>query len=134
MSNNDHHPLIKLQSIPLSGAGSSLFAHVSKAKATTRPARPSRKPEQPNAQSSTGAAPAELAAGWFASELVTLPTVLDRLKLSRSQIYALMARGEFPKPLKIGRSARWSSQELEVWVEAKLSARPSASELLGGAL
>jgi prophage regulatory protein len=60
---------------------------------------------------------------WDRPGLVPLPTLLCKLQLSRSQIYALIARGEFPKPLKIGRSARWDSQELDLWIQARIGAR-----------
>ena len=36
--------------------------------------------------------------------------------LKRSAIYDRMERGEFPRPLKIGRSAvRWSEREIREW-------------------
>lgn len=58
--------------------------------------------------------------------LLTLPDVLAQCQLSRSQIYSLVARGEFPEPIKIGRSARWLAKELEAWIERQLSMRRCA--------
>ena len=38
----------------------------------------------------------------------------ERLKLSRSSIYAMMAEGEFPKPIRLGRRAvGWLSDDIE---------------------
>ena len=38
--------------------------------------------------------------------------------LSRSTIYALMSRGEFPKPVKVStRAVRWRSDVIEGWQE-----------------
>ena len=43
--------------------------------------------------------------------------------LSRSKIYLLLAVGEFPAPVKIGRNNYFSSLELQAWIEAKLQNR-----------
>lgn len=40
------------------------------------------------------------------------------LGISRSTIYQMMASGEFPKPLKIGRRAvGWRVEDIEKWLE-----------------
>ena len=40
--------------------------------------------------------------------------------LCRSSIYAKMAAGEFPRPLRIGkRAVRWPSSAIEDWKEAQ---------------
>ena len=42
----------------------------------------------------------------------------ERLKLSRSSIYAMMAEGEFPKPIRLGRRALgWLSDDIEKWLQ-----------------
>jgi prophage regulatory protein len=41
----------------------------------------------------------------------------------RSSIYAMIATGKFPKPVRIGGSVRWSLREVESWVDARLAAR-----------
>ncbi|MDA8770931.1 AlpA family transcriptional regulator [Planktomarina temperata] len=42
----------------------------------------------------------------------------ERLKLSRSSIYAMMATGEFPKPIRLGRRAvGWLSGDIEKWLQ-----------------
>lgn len=55
--------------------------------------------------------------------LVTLGWLLRQVHLSRSQIYALIARGEFPRPLKFGRSARWHLGEFEAWIAERMRTR-----------
>jgi len=46
-----------------------------------------------------------------------LPEVKARTGLSRTEIYALGQKGEFPKQLKIGaRSVAWVASEVEEWV------------------
>ena len=41
--------------------------------------------------------------------------------LSRSTIYALMSRGEFPKPVKVStRAVRWRSDAIERWQESRV--------------
>ena len=42
----------------------------------------------------------------------------ERLKLSRSSIYAMMATGKFPKPIRLGRRAvGWLSGDIEKWLQ-----------------
>ena len=41
---------------------------------------------------------------------------------SRSSIYAMMARGDFPKPVKIGaRSVGWVTSDIEAWLDQRMS-------------
>ena len=35
----------------------------------------------------------------------------------KSKIYQLIESGEFPPPIKIGRSSRWPSSEISDWVQ-----------------
>ena len=50
--------------------------------------------------------------------LLRISDVQQRVNLTRSHIYRLMATGDFPQPLKFGRASRWRSDELDAWVEA----------------
>lgn len=52
-----------------------------------------------------------------------VPKILRRtqieqmLGISRSSIYQMMADGEFPRPLKLGRRAvGWRSDDIETWL------------------
>lgn len=55
--------------------------------------------------------------------LLALPALLAVVSLGRSHLYDLMARGEFPRPVKVGRSALWRLSEVEAWM-AGLQALP----------
>ena len=55
--------------------------------------------------------------------LLRRPDVEALTGLSRAWIYAAMQRGEFPRPVKIGRRAvRWPRSVIDRWVEAGLDA------------
>ena len=63
-----------------------------------------------------------------------VPTLLRRHEveaatgLSRSHLYDLMRRGEFPEPLKLSPGAvRWLADEITEWIES----RPRASGDVG---
>ena len=62
-------------------------------------------------------------------KLIRLPETLERTGLSRTQLYALVARGEFAQPVKLGPNARaiaFSSDEVDAWIEERLAARVAA--------
>lgn len=53
---------------------------------------------------------------------IDLPQILDVTRSSRSHIYALIAKGEFPAPIKLGRrSARWLESEVQAWMEERIA-------------
>ena len=53
-------------------------------------------------------------------QLLGLREVMRRLRMSRSSIYAAIAAGEFPRPIRVGsRSVRWFAREIDVWVESR---------------
>ena len=65
------------------------------------------------------------------SAIVRRPQVQVRTGLPKSSIYALMAKGAFPKPIKIGaRAVGWLDSDIDAWIEAQVSAsrRESAVE------
>ena len=77
---------------------------------------PSRTEEVKLSQQATLAAP-EL-------QFLRQVDVLSRTKLSRSTLYELIAKGDFPKPLKLGeRINAWSETEITEWQQAQLAAR-----------
>lgn len=63
-----------------------------------------------------------------------LPRVRARVDLSRSSIYDLIAKGKFPRPIKLGaRSVGWLDSDIDNWLRervaesrAKASAVPTA--------
>ena len=55
------------------------------------------------------------------TRLLRLKQVVSKVGLSRSQIYKLIQRGDFPEPVKIGpKVSVWIEEKLEVWMEAQL--------------
>ena len=49
--------------------------------------------------------------------LLTLREVSEMTGLSRSSIYAMMAAGEFPRPVRIGaRAVRWHENEVRAFI------------------
>lgn len=62
------------------------------------------------------------------------PAVCKRLGVSRASIYAWIARGEFPAPVKLGpRLSAWSLAEIEDWERARMAARAGHSSEGGAA-
>ena len=64
------------------------------------------------------------------TRLLTLRDVMRITALSRSAIYALMAKARFPKPIRIGsRAVRWVEQEVLDFIASRPrggSERPAA--------
>ena len=54
-------------------------------------------------------------------KFLRLPSVIDKVGLSRSQIYKLIQQGAFPEPVKIGpKISVWIEEKLEVWMDAQV--------------
>lgn len=51
--------------------------------------------------------------------LLTRHAVIEMVGFATPTIYKKMAAGEFPRPLKIGRAARWSERDITAWIEAR---------------
>ena len=53
--------------------------------------------------------------------LMRLSEVIRLTGLSRSTVYLLISRGQFPKPVRITeRAVAWSSSVVQLWIETKL--------------
>lgn len=53
-----------------------------------------------------------------------LTQVLDKTGLKRSQVYAYMKTGDFPKSVKIGPSSvAWLESEIDEWINTKINNR-----------
>lgn len=51
------------------------------------------------------------------------PQVELRTGLSRSAIYAAMAKGEFPKPVRLtAKAVGWRSTDVDAWIESRREA------------
>ncbi len=59
--------------------------------------------------------------------ILRLPAVKARCGLSTSQIYALISRQQFPRPVVLGlRAVGWVQSDIEDWINAKIAAsRPA---------
>ena len=57
-------------------------------------------------------------------EIYRLPSVVAACGLSRSTIYEMIGRGEFPAPVKLGaRAVGWRRSDIEAWLASR---RPAA--------
>lgn len=59
--------------------------------------------------------------------LIRFPKVKDRTGESRSQIYAKIQIGEFPKPVPIGaRAVAWVESEIDEYIDRQIQRRGAA--------
>lgn len=60
------------------------------------------------------------------TKVLSIKDVAAQLKVSRSTVYAMMNRGVFPRPFKMGeRKNAWTSRQVEDWI-AKQEAASAA--------
>lgn len=57
----------------------------------------------------------------MSTKFIRLSDVRERYNLSKSTIYDLISKGNFPAPVHIGRSALWSVDQLESYDAALLA-------------
>lgn len=56
-------------------------------------------------------------------EVLRLPSVIQKIGLSRSTIYASILEGNFPKPIRLGpRAVGWLKSEIDVWLNERIIA------------
>ncbi len=53
-------------------------------------------------------------------ELVDMKFITKYSKLTDKWFYKLIKDGEFPKPIKLGRSSRWLRSEVETWFQKRI--------------
>jgi len=52
------------------------------------------------------------------SRLLRLPTVLNRVPFSKTEIYRRMRTGDFPKPVSLGvRAVAWLESDIEQYIQ-----------------
>ena len=52
--------------------------------------------------------------------IIRLPHVMKKVGVSRAHLYALISRGEFPRPISIGkRAVGWVANDIEEWIAAR---------------
>lgn len=54
--------------------------------------------------------------GLLSDKLVDMVFITKFTGLSDKWFYKLISLGEFPKPIKLGRSSRWLKSEIDAWV------------------
>ena len=56
----------------------------------------------------------------MAPEIYRLPAVVTACGISRSTIYEVIRRGDFPAPVKLGaRAVGWRRSDIEAWLESR---------------
>lgn len=57
------------------------------------------------------------------TKILTLREVLDITKVSRSTLYQMLDRDEFPRPMKLGeRKNGWTDAQIEEWIAQRAKA------------
>ena len=58
----------------------------------------------------------------MAEAILRFPAVQGRVSLSRTQIYELIARGDFPRQFKLSeRASGWLASEVDAWIEQRIA-------------
>lgn len=62
------------------------------------------------------------------ARLIRLRDVMTKTGLSRSYVYALAQKGQFPKPVKLSeRSSAWIESEVQSWIDERIKQRGEAA-------
>ncbi|MHB1285186.1 MAG: helix-turn-helix transcriptional regulator [Leptospirillum sp.] len=57
-------------------------------------------------------------------KILKIHQVVEIVGISRSSVYNMVQRNDFPKPLKLGsRSSGWLKSEVDAWIESRASLR-----------
>ncbi|EPK7484757.1 helix-turn-helix transcriptional regulator [Proteus mirabilis] len=54
-------------------------------------------------------------------QFVDMKFITRLTRLTDKWFYKLIQDGEFPKPIKLGRSSRWLKSEVENWLQARIA-------------
>lgn len=61
--------------------------------------------------------------------LIRLPAVKAQTGIARTQIYAGIAAGTFPKPVRLGaRTVAWLQGEITAWIADRIAARDHGAQ------
>ena len=55
-------------------------------------------------------------------KMVDMKFITEFTGLTDKWFYKLIQDGDFPKPIKLGRSSRWMQSEVEAWLQARIDA------------
>lgn len=56
--------------------------------------------------------------------LMRIPQILKMMPISKSKFWLMVQRGEFPKPIKIGRSSFWTIEQVQAFIREKSTQSP----------
>lgn len=48
--------------------------------------------------------------------LMRIPQILKMMPVSKSKFWLMVQKGEFPKPIKIGRSSFWTIEQVQTFI------------------
>jgi prophage regulatory protein len=51
--------------------------------------------------------------------LMRIPQILKVMPVSKSKFWLMVQKGEFPKPIKIGRSSFWTVEQVQSFIQEK---------------
>lgn len=54
-------------------------------------------------------------------KFVDMAFITQHTGLTDKWFYKLISLGEFPKPIKLGRSSRWLESEVETWLQQRIA-------------
>ena len=58
------------------------------------------------------------------SKILKVKEVAEELNVSVQQIYKLVSKGRFPKPIKLGeRGSGWLTSEIDAWLQSRVDVR-----------
>jgi len=52
--------------------------------------------------------------------LMRIPEILKIMPVSKSKFWLMIQKGEFPKPIKIGRSSFWTLEQVQGYLRGKV--------------
>ena len=52
--------------------------------------------------------------------LMRIPQILKVMPISKSKFWLMVQKGEFPKPIKIGRSSFWTIEQVQSFIKEKV--------------
>jgi predicted DNA-binding transcriptional regulator AlpA len=55
----------------------------------------------------------------FAPSLLAFAALSHYVSFGRSRIYQLINAGEFPQPIKVGKSSRWKKADVDQWIASQ---------------
>ena len=64
----------------------------------------------------------------MSQQILRRPEVEHRTGLKRSNIYKMMQRGDFPRPIRIGkRAVGWHEADIDAWISDRPAAEAQAA-------